>query len=127
MESNSTLCSLDNQASTASYLLHPLPITYNEAALSKLQGRPQVRTFHNLSIALPITGSNSELTSDGSDNDDPAEAKADSLPTQNESLAAVPEGIDTSSSVQQTSTDDPPDQVKLSHDQGHQNKMTDTQ
>ena len=70
-----------------------------------------------MSIPLPITSSDNKLTLDGSGYDDPAEAEADSSPTQNESHA---------SRVQQTSTDNPPDQVKLTHDQGHQNRMTDT-
>ena len=127
MESNSVPGSADSQASTASYSLHPrLPITYNEAALSKLHSRPQVGILNNLSIPLPISSSSdSEFTSNGSEDDDPAEAEADSSPTQNESPAAVPEGMHTSSSVQQKSTDNPPVWVKPTHKQGHQNQMTD--
>ena len=78
-----------------------------------------------MSIPLPISSSrDSKSTLDGSEDDDPAEAMADSSPTQNELQAAVPEGKDTFNSVQQISTDDPPDQVKLTCDQGHQNQMT---
>ena len=52
----------DSQTSTASYSLHPrLPITYNEAALSQLQGRPQVIICNNLSLPFP---SNSECSTD---------------------------------------------------------------
>ena len=102
IESDSTPSSLDSQASTASYSLCPrLPITYIKAALNKLQGRPEVRTFHNLSIPLPITSNDSEFTLDSSDDDDPTEAEADSSPTQKELPAAVPEGTDTSSSAPQ--------------------------
>ena len=54
--------SLDSQTSTASYSLHPRwPITYNEAALSQLRGRPQVTICNNLSIPFP---SNSECSTD---------------------------------------------------------------
>ena len=43
-----SLDSPDSQTSTALYSLHPrLPITYNEAALSRLQGRPQVLICNN--------------------------------------------------------------------------------
>ena len=57
--------SLDSQTSTASYSLCPrLTITYNEAALSQLQGRPQVITCNNLSIPFP---SNSECSTDDTD------------------------------------------------------------
>ena len=52
----------DSQTSTASYSLCPrMPITYNEAALSRLQGRPQVTICNNLSLPLP---SNSECSTD---------------------------------------------------------------
>ena len=88
--------SLDSQTSTASYSLCPrLPISYNEAALSHLQGRPQVITCNNLSIPFP---SNSECstddtdgnTTDGTDNPDgyPAEVEADSSCQQVETLTA---------------------------------------
>ena len=54
--------SLDSQTSTASYSLCPrVPITYNEAALTHLQGRTQVTICNNLSIPLP---SNSECSTD---------------------------------------------------------------
>ena len=95
MEAES-LDSLDSQASTASYSLHPrLPITYNEVALSWLQGRPQVTICNNLSI--PFT-SNSECSTDNTDGnttngtDDPdgppAEVVADSSCIQRESPTA---------------------------------------
>ena len=87
----------DCQTSTASYWLHlRLPITYNEAALSQLQGRPQVITCNNLSIPFPSdsecstdnTDGNNSL-SDTSDSDDsPAEVVADSSCLQRESLTA---------------------------------------
>ena len=55
----------DSQASTASYSLCPrLPITYNKAALSWLQGRSQVKICNNLSIPFP---SNSECSTDDTD------------------------------------------------------------
>ena len=54
--------SLDSQTSTASYSLYPrVPITYNEAALTHLQGRPQVTICNNLSIPFP---SDSECSTD---------------------------------------------------------------
>ena len=54
MESDSKPSSLDSTCSTASYTLQPrLPITYNETALSCLQGKPQVRTLNFLCIPLP--------------------------------------------------------------------------
>ena len=55
----------DSQTSTASYSFCPrLPITYNEAALSWLQGRPQVITCNNLSIPF---SSDSEYSTEGTD------------------------------------------------------------
>ena len=89
--------SQDSQTSTASYSLCPrLSITYNEAALSQLQGRSQVITCNNLSIPFP---SNSECStddtngntssSDTSDSDgSPAEVMADSSCLLRESLTA---------------------------------------
>ena len=91
-----SLDSPDSQTSTASYSLHPrLPITYNEAVLSWLQGRPQVITCNNLSIPFP---SNSECSTDdtngsttnGTDdtNGSSAEVMADSSHPQRESPTA---------------------------------------
>ena len=95
--------SLDSQASTASYSLCPkLPITYNERALSCLQGRPQVKICNNLSIPFPSDSECSttddtddtdgnQLTDDEADDtegSDPAEVKADSSHIQMESLTA---------------------------------------
>ena len=91
-----SLDSLDSQTSTASYSLCPrLPITYNEATLSQLQGRPQVIICNNLSIPFP---SNSECSTDdsdgnttnGTDNPDgsPAEVETDSSCLQIESATA---------------------------------------
>ena len=87
----------DSQTSTTSYsLCHRLPITYNEAALSQLQGRPQIITCNNLSIPFPC---NSECSTDdtdgntstnGTDDTDssPAEVEADSSCLQRESPTA---------------------------------------
>ena len=86
----------DSQTSTALYSLCPrLPITYNEVALSHLQGRPQVITCNNLSIPFP---SDSECSTDNTDGnttngtDDPngssAEVEADSSHKQIEWLTA---------------------------------------
>ena len=87
----------DSQTSTASYSPCPrLPITYNEAALSCLQGRQQVIICNNLPIPFP---SNSECSTDDTDgiqspdnSDDtdgsPAEVEADSSCQQIESLTA---------------------------------------
>ena len=36
------------------------PINYKETILTKLQGLPQIKTFNNLSIPLPVTESESE-------------------------------------------------------------------
>ena len=92
-----SLDSLDSQTSTASYSLLPrFPITYNEAALSWLQGKLQVITCNNLSIPFP---SNSECSTDDtngntssgdtSDSDgSPVEVAADSSHLQRESLTA---------------------------------------
>ena len=58
-----SLDSLDSQTSTVSNSLHPrLPITYNEAALSWLQGRPQVITCNNLSYPSPAIVSAVQMT-----------------------------------------------------------------
>ena len=82
-----SLDSLDSQASTASYSFCPrLSITYNEAALSQLQGRPQVITCNNLSIPFPSDSesstddTNDNTSSDGTDDPDgsPTEVKVDS-------------------------------------------------
>ena len=88
--------SSDSQASTALYSLHPrLPIMYNEAALSQLQGRPQVITCNNLSIPFPSdsecsTDDTDGNTTDGTDDTDgsPAEVMADSSHPQRKSPTA---------------------------------------
>ena len=76
MESDSESSSPSNTCSTVSstsYTLWPrFPITYNEATLSCLYGRPQVRTLNFLSIPLPSRDDESEAS------DTPAEVKADS-------------------------------------------------
>ena len=90
------LNSLDSQTSTSSYSLCPrLPITYNEAALSHLQGRQQVITCNNLSIPFPSdsecsTDNTDGNTTNGTDDPDgsPAEIKADSSCQQIESPTA---------------------------------------
>ena len=85
---------VDSQTSSASYSLHPrLPITYNETALSWLQGRPQVITCNNLS--KPFI-SNSKCSTDDTNGDtstddtdgSPAEVEADSSCLQIESPTA---------------------------------------
>ena len=59
--------------SSAPYTLRPrLPITYDEAALSQLHGRPQVRTLKFVSIPLTSSGDESEAS------DTPAEVEVDS-------------------------------------------------
>ena len=77
----------DSQTSTASYSLFPrLPITYNEAALSQLQGRPQVLICNNLPIPFPsVSECSTDNTDDNISSDDtgvtdgsPAEVVADS-------------------------------------------------
>ena len=68
--------SLDSQTSTALYSLHPrVPITYNEAALTRLQGRPQVTICNNLSIPFP---SNSECSTDDTNGNSSADDSSDS-------------------------------------------------
>ena len=85
--SPSSTCSV---ASSASYTLWPrLPITYNEAALSLLQDRQQIRILNNLSIPLLITSSNDE-----SEADTPAEVEADSLCQNNDESLKVDPGTD---------------------------------
>ena len=94
----------DSQTSTASYSLCPrLPITYNEAALTLLQGRPQVTIYNNLSIPLPsdsecstdnISGNSSADDYSESDGSPAEEVVADSSCLQIESLTAGT-GMDT--------------------------------
>ena len=95
----------DSQTSAASYSLFPrLPITYNETALSHLQGRPQVKICNNLSIPFPSDSECSTDNTDGnqssddetddSDGSTPAEVEADSSCLQIESLTAGT-GMDT--------------------------------
>ena len=102
----------DSQTITGSYSLHPrLPITYNEAALSHLQGRQQVIICNNLSLPLPSNSEYSaEDTDDSTSTDDsgstigfPAEVEADSSRLQIESRTAET-GMDmlTSQDVPQT-------------------------
>ena len=68
--------SLDSQTSTASCSLCPrVPITYNKAALSCLQGRPQVTICNNLSIPFP---SNSECSTDDTNGNTSADDSSDS-------------------------------------------------
>ena len=89
--------SLDSQTNTASYSLCPrLPITYNEATLSQLQGRPQVKICNNLFIPFPSNSDCSTDNTDGNQSSDdmddsdgsPTEVKADSSHLQIESLTA---------------------------------------
>ena len=89
--------SSDSQTSTASYSLCPrLPITYNEATLSRIQGRLQVITCNNLSIPFPSdsecsTDNTNGNTSSGDTSDtdcSPTEVVADSSCLQRESLTA---------------------------------------
>ena len=73
-ESNSESSSCNSACSTmssTSYTLRPrLPITYKEAALSQLYGRPQVRTLNFMSSPFPSSDDESEAS------DTPAEIKA---------------------------------------------------
>ena len=87
-----SLDSPDSQTSTALYSLCPrLPITYNEAAVSWLQGRPQVTTCNSLSIPFPSDSecstddTDGNTSTDGTDNTDgsPAEVEADSSHREN--------------------------------------------
>ena len=88
----------DSQTSTASYSLCPrVPITYNEAALTHLQGRPQVTICNNLSIPLPSdvecstddTSGNSSADDNSESDGSPAEeVVADSSRLQIESPTA---------------------------------------
>ena len=88
----------DSQTSTALYSLHPrMPITYNEAALTHLQGRPQVTICNNLSIPLPsdsecstddISGNSSADDNSESDGSPVEEVVADSSHPQIESPTA---------------------------------------
>ena len=105
-----SLDSPDSQTSTASYSLCPrLPITYYKAALSCLQGRPQVITCNNLSIPFPSdsecsTDDTDGNTTDGTDDPDgsPAEVKADSSCQQIESpTAGIGTDMPTPQDVQQ--------------------------
>ena len=71
-----SLDSPDSQTSTASYSLCPkVPTTYNEAALSHLQGRPLVTICNNLSIPFP---SNSECSTDDTNGNTSADDSSDS-------------------------------------------------
>ena len=74
---HSTCCT----AST--HILRPrLPITYNEAALSCLHGRAQVKTLNNVSIPLPISSDEESPT---------AEAKGNSVHSLELSPASSPD------------------------------------
>ena len=77
-------------STTSPRVLRPrLPITHNEAALSWLHGRPQVRTFHSMSIPLPFSDEESPWSSDSSEQESPTvEAEANS-PTSPEELSPV--------------------------------------
>ena len=92
-----SLDSLDSQISTASYSLRPrMPITYNEAALTRLQGRPQVTICNNLSVPFPSdsecstddTSGNSSADDNSESDGSPAEEVADSSCQQIESPTA---------------------------------------
>ena len=80
----------DSQTSTAWYSLHSrLPITYNEAALSQLQGRPQVIACNNLSIPFP---SNSECSTDNTNGNTSSgdTSDTDGLPCRSHSRFIMP-------------------------------------
>ena len=67
--------------STAStQILQPrLPITYNEASLSCLHRRPQVRMLNTMSISLPLSDEESPVSSDSNVQESPtAESEANS-------------------------------------------------
>ena len=70
---SSSLSSACSATSSTSYTLRPrLRITYNQAALSQLHKRPQVRTLSFMSIPLPSSNDESKAL------DTPAEVEADS-------------------------------------------------
>ena len=57
----STSSEISTTSTITNHQLRPrYPINYNEKVLTKLQGLPQIRTFNNLSIPLPVTESESE-------------------------------------------------------------------
>ena len=63
-ESDSSPSYLDSTTSTALYTLQPrLPITYNKAALTCLNGWPKVRTLNFLSILLPVSSKDDSTAS----------------------------------------------------------------
>ena len=46
------------------------PINYNEKLLTQLHETPQIRTFNNISIPLPVTDTKSEDTSEEEENNE---------------------------------------------------------
>ena len=138
-ESYSIPGSPDSQASIASYSLWPrFHISYNEAALTCLNRRPQVKTLNFLSIPLPGS-SDSDEESSSDESGSPAEVKADSPHSQDESLTSstrhghtpgVPSSAqdwlpaDAQSRSHQCADPDvlryPPDQFRMNYNQGSQ-------
>ena len=79
-KSNSSFpCSAHSTASTHILRLR-LSFTYNQAALSCLQAKPQVRTLNSMSIPLPLSSDKESPTSSDSNEQESltAEAKANS-------------------------------------------------
>ena len=144
----------DSTMLTISYMLQPrLPVTYNEAALRCLNGRPQVSTLNFLLIPILLC-SNDESTTSNTDASTPAEAEADSPCQQDKSLtsstrhghtltssgdvleqpssAQDPLLAEVHSRSQQCAKDNPetmrhpPDQLKQSNNQGTRQVIEDT-
>ena len=60
-ETTSTSSEFSTTSTLSDRQLRPrYPINYNENVLTKLHGLPQIKTFNNLSIPLPVTESESE-------------------------------------------------------------------
>ena len=55
------------------------PINYNETLLKKLHGKPQIRTFNNISIPLPATYTESEDSSEDEELNDNNLEKMDTI------------------------------------------------
>ena len=99
----------DSQTSIASYTLCPrLPITYNEAALSQLQGIPQVTICNNLSIPFP---SDSECSTDDTNGNTSSGDTSDSNGSPAEEVVADSSCLQRESPTAGTGTDMPTPQA----------------
>ena len=106
----------DSQTSTASYSLCPrVPITYNEAALTRLQGRPQVTICNNLSIPFP---SDSECSTDDSSGNSSADDYSESDGSPVEEVVADSSHLQIESPTAGTGMDTPTAQAV--HKTNHQ-------